>query len=241
MNNDNVLESYKLGLKLGASQPLMSIEDAEFMASVNVDHTMTDTELLSIAMQSKTAVEKDHSFPLYVPDEQGELEIPGWFENRAVELARIHIPAGHFALLRRIDTAIIDATTGNPIQQWDNPSTWDNFFKFVLCYNNRLDPNVPTSRYAMPLTDAGSSVSWKRFAGTLALPPIGSWNDGRYAWGNPSNEIAVPLPKHSVVRLFIVCTQETPYKHRVQGKLTYTTQSEASLSAAWRARRAPNG
>lgn len=212
--------------------PLLSQKEFNHLQKSNSLDLITDSELLSIAMQSKSAIRHEHSFETFYPEFSTEAP---WTVGRVAELARIRIPSGMLGVLNRIDTLIIDATTGEPLNEWDNPNSWDNIFDFAICHNNGRF-KMPAFRVSSP-SAVPASAYWTRLAGTMPLWPLGVIPDNRYAWGNPSNEMGVLLPKDQWVRLFAICKKESIQPHKLKGRLTYTIQLEQSLSAAWRARR----
>lgn len=195
--------------------------------------TLPPNELLSLARQSKTATPHSHTYDRYRPDAD-------WQKSAIVELARVSIPDGDLGILRRIDTLVLDDTTNQPISGWDNPSSWDNVFKFAIGYNQYNDKTLMTGRYIAE-THTDDTLDMHRYMPAVPLWPITDWNDDRFAWGNPSNKMSIPIPGGIVVRLFVFCKELTAFRHTVQGQLVATTQTADSLSAAWKARRGNHG
>lgn len=219
--------------RLGIIDNLLTPYELAYLDQFDAKEEASDSELLSLAMQSKSCLRKESAFELYTPS---PLEgVDPWVENQVTELARIYIPTGQLGVLTRIDTLIVDATTGTPLNEWDNPQTWDDVFRFAVVYNKGASINAV--RYVSPSVDPFPTTSFESMIGATLMWPIGIWNDNRYAWGNPSNEVGILLPKNTTVRLVAICKKNSIHAHSLKGRFTYTTQLEASISAAWRARR----
>jgi len=226
----DAISIYNELLHYGHIQPtLTEYERYFFDTAPNPLETTTDTELLSLAYQSKTASRREYSYNAYTPAEN-------WKSGDTVELARFTVPSGNIGVLRRIDTVVIDSTTGRNISQWNNPNSWDNVFRFVITAVNASDRNLGQRLISIP---AGSQPAnnWPLWISGIPLFPINTWTDDRYSWGNPSNEMLLFIPKQTTVRLFGICIEDTGFKHTIRGRLVATQQLERSLSAAWKTRR----
>lgn len=169
--------------------------------------------LYNDAYASKTVQRREHSFPLI-----GPVSPDLWNVGAVVELARLNIPCGYYAEITRIDTLIQDITTGKPLDTWDNPETFDPAFQFCLGYNMVNDKWFNDNNDRAVLYDA-STEPWFNRVGANPLPGLPFWKDGRYSWGNQSNEMELSVADQIVVRLFVNCVQATAYRHRVKGKL----------------------
>ena len=232
--NNQIQSIYNEALHYGHARPLLTEYEKRFFSeNQNPLNTVTDTELIQLAYDSKTAVRQEYSFDPYTPDEN-------WKSGDTVELARFTIGAGYLGIMRRIDTIVIDSTTGENISSWDNPQSWDNVFRFVVAYNHANEVAESQRQVTIPAA-ALPANEWNNWINAVPLFPLNSWNDDRYAWGNPSNEMGVMLPKRIVVRLFVVCVEDTGFKHTVKGRMVMTEQLEKSISAAWKARRSDFG
>lgn len=227
-----VKEFYENIVKDGVFPPIMEPGAQQFFDSIDPRDTETDSELWDMALQSRTAGRREHSFDTYEP-------AANWAAGDTVELARLAIPHGHLGIIRRIDTLVIDDTTGEPISSWANPDSWDNVFQFCLMYNQIYEEQISETRFV----DLGVAPSAPFYSACRATPlsMFPTWFDNRYNWGNPSNDIDIPVQDEIFARLFVICRQDTNFKHRVKGRLTLTVQTEASISAAVQARRNARG
>lgn len=231
----NPTAMYNELLHYGHIEPnLTQFEKQFFDKHNNPLEGITDTDRLSIAYNSKTASRRDFSFPAYRPQEN-------WKRGDTVELARMPIPSGNLGVLTRIDTLVKDDTTGEAISKWNNPDSWDQVFRFVVSYNHPGDiPHMTNRRIRIPAI-ASPDAEWLKWIQSTPLYPLLSWEDDRYAWGNPSNDIGVVLPKQVIVRLFVCCVTNTEFRHQIRGRLVSTIQTENSIAARWRARRGEIG
>jgi hypothetical protein len=169
--------------------------------------------LYNDAYASKTVQRWEHTFPLI-----GPLAPDSWQIGAVVELARVNIPHGYYAEIQRIDTTIQDITTGKPLSSWDNPETFDPSFQFCLGYSGVNDRWFNNNNDRAVLFDA-STEPWFNRVGCNPLPGLPFWKDGRYQWGNQSNEMQLPTGDQIVVRLFVNCIAATAYLHRTKGRL----------------------
>lgn len=231
-----VAANYHKALQHGLIGQLISDQEIKFFDSINVKDQITDNELLNLAYQSKTATRYEHNYDAFkIPDTE---VIQTWQKGDIIELARQTIPGGMLGILRRIDTLVIDSTTGNSISEWNNPDSWDNVFNFALMYNNLQDMYVKDRLF---VRNPSPTAYWPDDCQSNPLFPFPTWNDDRFAWGNPSNNIAITLPHNIYIRLFAICKEDTDFNHSIKGRLVSTTQTERSISAAWQARRGAHG
>ena len=222
---------YNEALHWGLIEPMLTGHEKRFFDDAPGPLvTMTDTELMDLAYDSKTAARREHSFGEYTPDEN-------WVDGQVVELARLVIPSGNLGIIRRIDTLVVDSTTGQAISPWNNPVSWDNVFQYFVTFNRQDDPSVRERLVRIPPIPPGPGWNLLWQLRSTPLYPLLSWQDDRYAWGNPSNEMGVAVPKDIFVRLMVVCRDDTEFTHTVKGRLVATIQLESSISAAWQARR----
>lgn len=193
----------------------------------------TPDEMLNLAAASKTNHRREHAYPVYRPADP-------WRKGATVELARVSSPSGLFTVLQRIDTVIIDETTGNAIGDWTNPNNWQSAFNFVLVLSASQQTGDQAQRRIVNVAP-NPNANIARLTPGVPFMPLPSWDDDRFAWGNPSNEIAIPVQKNQVLRLFVYCNADISYRHSVKGRLVTTQQSEKSLAAKWNAERELHG
>lgn len=186
--------------------------------------------LYNDAYASQTVQRREHAFELV-----GPIGADVWAAGAVLELARVNIPQGYYAELTRIDTLIQDITTGLPLNTWDNPESFEPSFEFCLGFNMVNDKwfNDNDERF---VNYAASTESWFNVAGCSPLPGLPFWRDGRYAWGNQSNEMRLPVVDQIVIRLFVHCMTATAYKHRAKGKLEVRYSLKNTREAQERAR-----
>lgn len=183
------------------------------------------------AYAAKTVERIESSFVQYTPTDAAP-----WVQGAVVELARLYIPYGFFANIVRIDTLVVDATTGQPIGAWDTPDSFDMVFKFCMGFNAIHDLSFNTDNDAQFIDMTGSTTEhWFNLCGVTPLLRFPAWADHRFAWGNPSNEWRQPVPDGVVVRLFVYCTEDTEYLHSVRGRLIGEQSLRNSTSALVRA------
>jgi len=173
----------------------------------------------------------EHGFPM-----AGPIAPDSWLAGSIVELARITVPKAVIGKITRIDTLVIDATTGNPIADWTNPDSFDDVFLFGITHNP-IDSYRYKLQLARVVSFAASPVAWPRLAGANPLISMPQWDDYRYAWGNPSNAVDVPVFEQSVIRLWVYCREDTEYLHTVKGKLVIEWSLKETRAAQWRAQR----
>lgn len=179
----------------------------------------------------RTVQRSEHNFDLTGPSDPDN-----WVVGGVVELARIVVPRSNFGKIVRIDTLVVDATTGNPISDWSNPIAFDNVFGFGLGFNQVNDSHF-RAQTGQFVSYAASTSPWFRIVGTTPLITHRDWDDYRYAWGNPSNEISVPVHDQCATRLFAYCREDTEYRHRIRGRLVIEWSLAETAPGAWRAQR----
>jgi hypothetical protein len=187
--------------------------------------------LYNNAFASKTVTRKEDSFPLLAP-----VDPDVWNAGAVVELARLYIPFQYYAEIVRIDTLVQDAGTGQPLGDWDNPHNFDGVFEFCLGYNMIQDKYFQDNDDRF-VSYAASTASWFNGVGCSPFPTLVQWDDNRYAWGNPSNEMRLATPGDIAVRLFVHCTEDTEYRHKVQGRLIAEWSALETKAGQWRAQR----
>jgi len=217
----------------GTMPPLLDYFDKRFFDLTNSrEPAITSQELIDIAHQDKSARHIEHTFPPAI--EQG-----GWAVGQYKELARLDIPLRHVGILRRIDTLVIDATTGKAITDWGNPHSWDPVFSYLLVLRRLQRREAAADRDRDSGTINNIIYPYRSIMGEPYYP-LAQWSDQRYAWGNPANNIFMIIPDDVQLRLYGFASSDTELSHKIQGRLTATIQSSDNIAAAWAARRTAN-
>jgi hypothetical protein len=184
------------------------------------------------AFAAKTVERLESAYPEYKPADPD-----AWVKGAVVELARLYIPYGFFAEIVRIDTLVVDATTGQPIGAWDSPDSFDNVFKFAMGYNSIHDKSFNADDKDRFTNFTTTTADWFNICGVTPLLRFPAWEDNRFAWGNPSNEWRQPLQEGIACRLFVYCKEDTEYLHTVRGRLLAEISLKETTAAQWRAQR----
>lgn len=190
----------------------------------SVPASPSPASMLSVATQAATWQRWDQSFPIFEPAQ-------GYAIGDIVELARAVIPWGMIGRITRIDTAVIDATTGSTGDP-SNPFQWANRFEFFLVANMEYDASIRARGYV-----AGFGSLYYHAAGGVPLARFGRWDDNRFLWGSSSNEIDQPIPAGSIVRLFARAVDDIPFQHRLKGRLCFAYAAETSIESIMRVQR----
>ena len=207
--------------------------EAVYLNSVNERSQASHHELINLAQDDRTARMIEHSFPTINPG-RGPEDPVIWDAGDFYELARLVIPHGHFAFLRRIETAWILAQSGNPVNIWGSPAVAENLGD--VYFHLRIEP-------------LRNAVLGDRLLGAIApwpLPIMGflpgtpwhemaPWMDYRFAWGAVDDSVQIPIRQDSVLRLFVVYQSSPliPGAHEFGGRLRASIQSMDSVSAKW--------
>lgn len=231
----DVSDVYKELVDLNFIEPLVTDSERSMLEAVPESESFTTQELINIANQDRTQARKEHSYPLWDPRDIGQ-EGP-WLAGQYIELATIDVPLGHLGIQRRIDTLVLDSTTGEPISPWNDPRSWDPVFSYLLVLRSMgVRRRIPrdTTRENGILNDV--VYPYRTIAG-LPFFHLPQWDDQRYSWGNPANKVFMPIKDDYTIKLFAYAKEDTEEFHRVQGRLVASVQSKQTLSAAWNARR----
>lgn len=218
---------YHLALHHGVMKPLITEYEKDFFLKNNVEYDSDEDSInQSLFFDSRTARRKEDSYDQFQP-------VDTWKEGYVVELARATLPSGYLNKIARIDTLLVDETTGQPVTGWNNPIGWDNNFRFALSFNGVNDQSIKSRL----IRESTSTIPWFRRIASVPLAPFDSWTDDRYAWGNPSNNLDYFVPKEIILRLFIICEKDTDFRHIAKGRIVTTMQRENTANAEWAATR----
>lgn len=243
----SIQDAYEDMVDDGIIEPLLTPFEEQFFDSIPETEMYTNDELVNIAKQDRTAQHREHSFPVWDPSmASGEGTLSNWPKGLYVELARLDINVRHLGILRKIDTLLIDATTGQRIEDWSDGVSWDPVFRYLLILRP-LGVGNPFLKSSALYSTNSIERDQGRFSPNDSVPTtqipgvpfhqLPVWEDQRYAWGNPGNKVFMPIQADYQLRLYVYTIEETELLHRVKGRLTATVQTEDSVSSAWAARR----
>ncbi len=223
-------------VRKGIVPPQISPIEQIYLSRASPASQVAHNELIDLAQDDRTARMIEHGYTTDNPGRTGDPVL--WDVGDFYELARLVIPHGHFAFLRRIETAFLFPDGGEPVNDWENPDINPNLGSFS--FHPRIEPLRGAELGERIYGTAVWPSPYMSFLPGVPWHEMQPWFDYRYPWGALSDTVQLPIRQDAVLRLFMVCEggpSGEPEGYLFGGRLRASIQSMDSLSAKWMAAR----